>query len=151
MIFARKINKIPEFHTMFARKNARILHDNCLKNIFPRFLGGTGALLPPISNAFAYVSPHTTQVDKMCSLWLGVVSDAVSNVFHCSLLIFVFAVLVFSLILAFNFNLMKYEKQPEHCSDDSNINIVLVIISIIIIIIIIIRCMYVWWCLILQH
>jgi len=40
MIFAGKIDKIPEFYMMiFARKNARILHNNCPKNIFPDFWG----------------------------------------------------------------------------------------------------------------
>jgi len=37
MIFARTINKIPEFYTSYARKNVRILHNNCPKNIFPEF------------------------------------------------------------------------------------------------------------------
>jgi len=35
MIFARKINKIPEFLHDFCSKNARIFHNNCLRNIFP--------------------------------------------------------------------------------------------------------------------
>ena len=38
MTFARKINKIPEFYTIFARKNARILRDNFPKNSSFRFL-----------------------------------------------------------------------------------------------------------------
>ena len=37
VIFARKINKISEFYMIFAR----ILHNNCPKNIFPELLGGT--------------------------------------------------------------------------------------------------------------
>jgi len=36
MIFARKSNKIAEFYTIFP-ENARILHNNCPKNIFPEF------------------------------------------------------------------------------------------------------------------
>jgi len=50
MIFARRNNKIPEFYMIFARKNARILHNNCQKNIFPDFLflflGGGGHVTP---------------------------------------------------------------------------------------------------------
>jgi len=38
MIFARKFNKIPEFD-MILPENARILHNNCPKNIFPNFWG----------------------------------------------------------------------------------------------------------------
>ena len=45
MIFARKIYKIPEFYMIFARKNARILHNNCPKNISSRILGGGARLL----------------------------------------------------------------------------------------------------------
>ena len=37
--FSLKINKIPEF-TWFLLKNARILHNNCPKNILSRILGG---------------------------------------------------------------------------------------------------------------
>jgi len=44
MIFTRKINKIQEFHMIFAQ-NAQILHDNCPKNISPNFEGAR-ALLP---------------------------------------------------------------------------------------------------------
>ena len=44
-IFARKINKIVEFCMIFA-KNAQILHDNYLKNIFVRNLG---AYVPPLN------------------------------------------------------------------------------------------------------
>ena len=39
MTFARKFKKIIEFYTIFARKNAWILHNNCPKNIFPEFFG----------------------------------------------------------------------------------------------------------------
>jgi len=38
MILARKINNIPEFYMIFAR----ILNNNCPKNIFPFFGVGTG-------------------------------------------------------------------------------------------------------------
>ena len=31
------MNKIPEFYTIFAAKNALILHNHCQKNIFPEF------------------------------------------------------------------------------------------------------------------
>jgi len=51
MIFAGKINEIPEFY--IARKMpefymiiAPILHDNCPKTIFSRILGGTCPLPP---------------------------------------------------------------------------------------------------------
>jgi len=38
MIFARKIYKIPEFNSHdFCPKNARVLRNNCPKNIFPEF------------------------------------------------------------------------------------------------------------------
>jgi len=56
MIFARKIYKIPEFYMIFARKNARILHNNCPKNIFFRNLGAR-ALLPPVSYAYGPLCP----------------------------------------------------------------------------------------------
>jgi len=36
IIFFRKINTIPEFYMIFAKK-ARVLHNNCLKNISPKF------------------------------------------------------------------------------------------------------------------
>jgi len=39
-IFLRKIIKLPEFY-MILPENARILHNNCPKNIFSRILGGT--------------------------------------------------------------------------------------------------------------
>ena len=42
-IYPKKINKIPEFYMIFARKNARILHNNCPKKIFSRFFFGGGA------------------------------------------------------------------------------------------------------------
>jgi len=38
MIFARKINKIPEFYM--------ILKNNCPKNIFPEFIGGSTCSSP---------------------------------------------------------------------------------------------------------
>jgi len=47
MIFARKIYKIPELYMIFAGKNARILRNNCPKNIFARISGGARAPLPP--------------------------------------------------------------------------------------------------------
>jgi len=60
MIFARKINKIPEFY-MILPENDRILHNNCQKHIFPEFffLGGghVPSLPPPVS--YAYASFHT--------------------------------------------------------------------------------------------
>ena len=56
MIFARKINKIPEFYMIYARKkqqNAHILHDFCPKNIFPEFfLRGASAPCPSVSYAY---------------------------------------------------------------------------------------------------
>jgi len=56
MTFARKIYKVPEFYMIFARKNARILHNNCPTNIFPNFRGEAHApsapLLPPVSSAY---------------------------------------------------------------------------------------------------
>jgi len=41
MISAQKINEIPEFYSILPQ-NARILHNNCQKNISPDFfyLGG---------------------------------------------------------------------------------------------------------------
>ena len=42
MIFARKINNIPEFYVIFAR----ILHKNCQKSIFPEFFWGVGVRAP---------------------------------------------------------------------------------------------------------
>jgi len=56
MIFAQKINKIPEFLHDFYPKNARILHNNCPKNIFPEFLGGTCPSCSPISYAYEFVA-----------------------------------------------------------------------------------------------
>jgi len=78
MILARKIIKIPEFLwrlpekfikflnlTCFCPKNARILHNNCPKNIFPN-LGGHVPLCPPPSPTpmpavmpVVYLSFHT--------------------------------------------------------------------------------------------
>jgi len=45
MIFARKINKIPEFYTMFARKLPEFYIIMAPKNIFAEFEGG-GARAP---------------------------------------------------------------------------------------------------------
>ena len=46
MIFARKINKILKFYMIFVR-SARILHNNCRKNIFSDFFfGGEGGHMP---------------------------------------------------------------------------------------------------------
>jgi len=49
LIFARNLpeknNKIPEFYMIFA-ENARILHNNCPKNIFPNFRGEGGTCSP---------------------------------------------------------------------------------------------------------
>ena len=42
MIFALKINKIPEFYMIFA-KNARILHNNCPQKYFRQNVRGGGA------------------------------------------------------------------------------------------------------------
>jgi len=47
MILAGKINKIPEFYMICARKNARILHNNCPKIFFPNFTGARAPPLPP--------------------------------------------------------------------------------------------------------
>ena len=47
-IIARKINKIPEFYTIFARKNARMLCNNCPKIFFPIFFLGGGHLHLPV-------------------------------------------------------------------------------------------------------
>ena len=52
MIFARKIDKIPEFYMIFARENARILHNNCPKNIFPICWGH----VPPSAVSYTYGS-----------------------------------------------------------------------------------------------
>jgi len=58
MIFARKINKIPEFYTIFARKNVRILHNNWPKNIFwAGQRGTTRATLPPSPTSMVQPSP----------------------------------------------------------------------------------------------
>ena len=48
----RKINKIPEYYIISARKNAGIFHNNCPKNIFPEFFVGGGARAP-VSCAYA--------------------------------------------------------------------------------------------------
>jgi len=53
MIHARKVNKIPEFHSIFGR-NARILHNNYPKNFFFDFFLGGGAVTPsPVSYVYA--------------------------------------------------------------------------------------------------
>ena len=46
MILARKIIKIPEFYMIFCPKNARILHNNCPKNIFSRIFAPPRLLRP---------------------------------------------------------------------------------------------------------
>ena len=46
MIFAPKSTKFPNF-TRFLPENARILHNNCPKNIFSRILGEGGGHVPP--------------------------------------------------------------------------------------------------------
>jgi len=78
MISARKISKIPDFLQYFFRKknkqnsvilhdfctkNARILRNNCLKNIFHKFYGGT--CRPPLSPRLLclWVQPCN------CELW----------------------------------------------------------------------------------
>ena len=56
MILARKINKIPEFYTIFVRKMPEFLPNNCPKNIFPIFfffLGGARVPYLPVSVAYA--------------------------------------------------------------------------------------------------
>jgi len=61
MIFARKINEIPEFYMIYhiclkKLQHARILHDFARKIFFPNFFfgGGRGAStpLPPVSYAY---------------------------------------------------------------------------------------------------
>ena len=55
MVFARKMNKFPEFYNIFARKNARILHNNCPKNIYPDFFsGGDVPICPLPAVSYAY-------------------------------------------------------------------------------------------------
>ena len=53
VLFAQKINKIPEFYIIFAR----ILHNNCPKNIFPRLFwgGGGGGTCPLPPSAMAMI------------------------------------------------------------------------------------------------
>jgi len=82
MIFARKINKIPYFYAIFAGINARILHKNCPKKIFPNF-GGTRAR--PVSYAIwtdfgppEVILPWNMTTDKIqdggmamvCTVWV---------------------------------------------------------------------------------
>jgi len=65
-IYVRKINKMPEFYLIFARKitkfpnftwylpeYARIFHDICPKIFFPKFGGRGTCLLTPVSCAYA--------------------------------------------------------------------------------------------------
>jgi len=62
MLFVRKMYKIPEFYMIFARKNARILHNNCPKKIFfPIFFffgGGAREPLPPVFYAYVRYRHH---------------------------------------------------------------------------------------------
>jgi len=53
MIIARKVNKISEFHMIFARKKSRILRNNCPKNIFPNFWRARAAPTP-VSYAYGF-------------------------------------------------------------------------------------------------
>ena len=55
MIFARKINKIPEFYTI-CPKNSRILHNSCPRIFFQIFFGG--GTCPPAPISYAYVTVH---------------------------------------------------------------------------------------------
>jgi len=52
MIFARKINKIPEFYTIFARKMPEFFIIIARKIFFPNFRGAR-APLPSVSYAYA--------------------------------------------------------------------------------------------------
>ena len=64
-ILARKLAKYPDFYDIYPKnlqnsrishvcpKNARILRNNCPKNIFPRILEGHVPPLPPVSYAYA--------------------------------------------------------------------------------------------------
>jgi len=47
MILTQKINKIPEFYTIFARKMPEFYTIIARKNIFPEFGGGARAPCPP--------------------------------------------------------------------------------------------------------
>ena len=58
---------MPAFYTNLARKNTRILHNNCPKNIFPNLGGGHVPLLS-VSHAYVRVVfdwsiPQVGQVD----------------------------------------------------------------------------------------
>ena len=60
MTFARKINKIPEFYMIFARKMPEIYITMARKKtFFPIFLGGGGARaplpIPPVSYAYGSI------------------------------------------------------------------------------------------------
>ena len=68
MIFAQKINKILEFYTIFAR----ILHNNCPKNIFPEFWGYVPPLLPSPTESYSYAYmraafPWLHQIQNGCA------------------------------------------------------------------------------------
>ena len=56
MIFARKVNKIPELYTIFARKMPEF-YMVIARKIFSRFLGGRGHVFPrhPVSYAYATI------------------------------------------------------------------------------------------------
>ena len=59
IIYARKINKIPEFYMIFAR----ILHDNWPKKYFPGFFFfGGGGMCPPPASPISY-----TYDDSICN------------------------------------------------------------------------------------
>ena len=57
----RKVNKIPEFYMLFARKNGKILHNNCPKNIFPDFFRGGGRKNSKISDCLWYLPEKLTK------------------------------------------------------------------------------------------
>jgi len=78
MIFVWKIYKIAKFYMIFARKvHARIVWDNCPKNIFPNFRGAR-APLPPSPISFShefscrsiafYPSPPLRNESMQCAL-----------------------------------------------------------------------------------
>jgi len=57
MIFARrKINKIPEFYMIFARKMPEfyIIHNNCPKIFFPNFRGARATHPAHVSYAYGH-------------------------------------------------------------------------------------------------
>jgi len=56
IIFARKINKIPQFYMIFARKMPEFYIKISPKKVFSRILGGTCPLpLPPVSYTYVDV------------------------------------------------------------------------------------------------